>query len=89
MLLFDEMEKTFPVLEKVYRMQLEEWDDWLNCKLKYEEAAEIVVFYAIENYLREESTLHALFLRAGITEKRAMGYHLYKWMLMNMRFNEK
>ena len=87
MLLFDEMEKTFPYLEKVYQTQLDERDDWLNYKLKYEEAATIVMFTAKENFLQEGSKLHTLFLQAGIKEKNAMAFHLFKWMQINMRFN--
>lgn len=56
--------------------------------MKYEEATDVAVFVAMEKFLQEGSKLHTLFLQAGISEKRAMGYHLFKWMLINMRFNK-
>lgn len=88
MLLFDEMEKTFPYLEKVYRTQLEEKGDYLDYRMAYQEAVEIVLFITMERFLKEDGLLYRLFLQAGITEKRAMAYHVFKWMQLNMHFSK-
>lgn len=88
MLLFDEMEKTFSELEKVYDAMLWGWKENLNIKKVFEEAESLTIDYAIAAFLDDGSTLHSLFLRAGITKKRTMGYYLVKWMLINKRFDE-
>ena len=86
--LFKEMEKTFPTMEKVYRNLLAARYDGLSKQEIYDKAREAAVSCAIYCYLDEGSKLHKLFLRAGITDRRVMGYYIFERMLLNKRFNE-
>ena len=81
MKLLDEMEKTFPELEKVYDEILlqhrEQLDFWHVMKAAKDETA----CYAMEAFLKEGSALLEWFECAGFSSRWKMAQTLTEWML--------
>lgn len=86
MLLFEEMEKTFPELEKVYVECLAVSAECLNVDSQIAAVENITVAYAIDTFLKEDSLLYSLFLQAGFHSKSHMAARLVEWMLVNRAF---
>lgn len=86
--LFDEMEKTFPELEKVYEELLVQQSDFLNLQTVMKAAKEETAYFAMKTFLTEDCILLKLFECAGFSHRWKMAHTLVEWMLFSRRIRQ-
>ena len=89
MILFEEIEKCFPVLEKHYEEEMYERWEIRGEYSASRDTREFLRCLLMDEYLFKGSELYSLFRRAGVAEPYYMAEHILQWFYFYLRINQK